>query len=513
MAEVFADLLRINLAVACAVAVVMAARLPVRRLFGARVAYGLWSLPPLAVLAMLVPARTLTVRVPAARLDMIDAPIAAEAASGRAPVDAGPMLAGLWLLGAAASLAWLAWRQAQFARAARAGTAGPAVVGVLRPRVVIPADFDQRYTPREQEVVLAHERTHLARRDPPVNALVALAACVNWFNPAVHVMGRWLRIDQELACDARVVAAYPKARRAYAEAMLKTQLAARPLPLGCHWSSHSLAHRVRLISRPAPGRARRLVGVACTVLLGAGGASAVWAARPPEVVMATEQTIAERMGPPRPPIPPRPPGPPRRPVPPSSPAWKSAGRLPGAAPIPTAAAIPPIPEAPAEQIRQAPSGSPIPPPDIRRLRIIHAVADRSQVQPGSAVRVVASTLSPDGAPLWADFTAFGSQRIFRKGAYERGGSRYSLFTSVVQDGERLKVTVSLGRQFRPELTGSIELAPGQTGVVKLPTGQDVVVTATVRPETPDEVEEGRQLTAYRDYFEGLRRRDSDERLG
>ncbi len=142
---------------------------------------------------------------------------------------------------------------------------------------------------------------------------------------------------------------------------------------------------------------------------------------------------------------------------------------------------------------------------MRRVRIIRAVADRSQVQPGSAVRVVASGVAPDGAHLWADFTAFGSQRLYRKGAYERGGSRYSLFTSVVQQGERLLVTVSLGRGFRPDQTGSIELLPNQTGVVRLPTGQDIVVTTSIRAETPDEIEEGRQLTAYQAMFEGMRR--------
>jgi hypothetical protein len=130
------------------------------------------------------------------------------------------------------------------------------------------------------------------------------------------------------------------------------------------------------------------------------------------------------------------------------------------------------------------------------MRIIHAVADRSSVHPGSAVRVVTSGLSPDGIRLWSDFTAFGSQRLYRKGAYERSGSRYSIFTSVVQEGERLRVTVSLGRTFRPELTGSIDLAPNQTGVLRLPTGHPIVVTATVRPETPDEVEEGRRLSAF-----------------
>ncbi len=120
----------------------------------------------------------------------------------------------------------------------------------------------------------------------------------------------------------------------------------------------------------------------------------------------------------------------------------------------------------------APALEPIRPPGrFHEPRITRAVADRSLVQPGSAVRVVASGLAPDGDPLWSDFTAFGSQRLYRKGAYERGGSRYSVFTSVVQEGQRLKVTVSLGKAFRPELTGTIDLLPNQTGILRLPTGQ------------------------------------------
>ncbi len=488
MTEALAVLLRVNLALAVAVAGVMVLRLPVRRLFGARIAYGLWILPPLAALAMLVPARVVTVRLAATAMETAETTLApATTVSMAAPFDVQPLLTGLWLAGALACLAWQTWRQVQFAHAARAGRAGPAVVGLLRPRVVTPADFAQRYTSAERDVVLAHERVHLERGDPAVNAALALLTCVNWFNPAAHVMSRWLKIDQELACDARVVATHPKARKAYAQAMLKTQLAARPLPLGCHWSSHPLAERVRLLTRPAPGRSRRLVGASLTVILGLGGAVSAWTLRPADIVTtfetspaAMEPATVERAAfspPPRPntPSPSRRPSKPRAPSPP---AEADIGAAPVLAQVESPAASPPL----------APSY------ELRRIRIIRAVADRSRVEPGSAVRVVATGMAPDGVALWSDFTAFGSQRLYRKGAYERGGSRYSVFTSVVQEGGRLKVTVSLGRAFKPELTGSIDLAPDQTGVLRLPTGQPMVVTATVRPETPEEIEEGRRMT-------------------
>lgn len=503
MTEALETLLRVNLALAVAITVVMAARLLVRRLFGARVAYGLWTLPPLAALAMLVPARVVTVTaptLPALVQPAGGAPLTQAAAMAAASFDPEPLLASFWLAGVVSSLAWLVWRQVQFARAVRAGQAGPAVVGVLRPRVVTPADFAQRYTPREREVVLAHEQTHLERGDPPVNAAVALLTCVNWFNPACHVMARWLRIDQELACDARVVAAHPRARKAYAEAMLKTQLAARPLPLGCHWSSHPLAQRVRLLSRPSPSRARRLVGVGLTLALGLTGAIGVWAARPAEFVLVSEAPPAPEA---RPAIVSPPPrankasSPPRQPAKPASPVAKLVET-----PVTDASPEPVLAQA---EIQAAPIPTTEPPPfaDLRRPRIIRAIADRSSVEPGSAVRVIASGMAPDGAPLWADFTAFGSQRLYRKGAYARSGSRYSLFTSVVQEGRRLRVTVSLGKAFRPELTGSIDLAPNETGILRLPTGQPMVVTALVRPETPEEIEEGRRLSDYAENAVGM----------
>lgn len=61
MSEVLAVLLRVNLALALATGLVLALRLPARLLFGARVAYGLWGLVPLAAIAMLAPARVVAI--------------------------------------------------------------------------------------------------------------------------------------------------------------------------------------------------------------------------------------------------------------------------------------------------------------------------------------------------------------------------------------------------------------------------------------------------------------------
>src|SRR5690606_36008933 len=103
---------------------------------------------------------------------------------------------------------------------------GPAVAGVLHPRIITPADFEERFEREERKVIIAHETIHLANNDARINAIIALLRCLCWFNPLVHVGAHLMRIDQELACDATVIERHPKSRAIYAAALLKAQLAA-----------------------------------------------------------------------------------------------------------------------------------------------------------------------------------------------------------------------------------------------------------------------------------------------
>jgi hypothetical protein len=163
------------------------------------------------------------------------------------------------------------------------------------------------------------------------------------------------------------------------------------------------------------------------------------------------------------------------------------------------------PRAAAHSARTAPDASPDPAlsaeaPSPPRNFKVHAIANRSAVEPGSAVRVLATMTDPDGVPLTTDLTAFGSQSAYRAGYYERTGSRYSLFTSVAQQDDRLLVTASLDRRFSPEVSGVANLASGETGKIVLGDGQVVTVTPWIRPETLREVEEGQRALRDRERF-------------
>jgi len=109
--------------------------------------------------------------------------------------------------------------------------------------------------------------------------------CVFWFNPLIYWAISRLRADQELACDAQVLARHAGARRSYANALLKTQLATESgwrMPVGCHWqSSHSLKERIVMLKRPLPGVSRRVLGIAGIAALIGTGSYAAWAAQTP----------------------------------------------------------------------------------------------------------------------------------------------------------------------------------------------------------------------------------------
>lgn len=266
--SLLADLLRANLAGACAVLAVLLARGTARRLVGPEMAYLLWAAPPLAMLAILMPAPTIDGAPPPDPLAM---------AIGDA---AGPGLA-LWTAGAIFSLLGMIRAQRRFVAAARAGRAGPALVGVIAPRVLMPPD-DGRYTAEERSVIRAHEREHVLRADPRAGALAAALQVLCWFNPLVHLGAHAMRLDQELACDAAVLRRRPRDRALYARTLLKTQLEAQRLPLGCRWPArglHPLEMRVALLR--APVRYEGLAGPLGITLALTAATLLAWNVQPP----------------------------------------------------------------------------------------------------------------------------------------------------------------------------------------------------------------------------------------
>lgn len=89
---------------------------------------------------------------------------------------------------------------------------GPALVGVLRPRIVLP-HWVLGMRPEDRRLVVTHEREH-ARAADPVMLTMAIAAvvCMPW-NAGLWYIRRNLQLAIELDCDRRVLERHPDLRR------------------------------------------------------------------------------------------------------------------------------------------------------------------------------------------------------------------------------------------------------------------------------------------------------------
>ena len=375
VADLLHALFESTVATSGAVALVLLLRRSLRNTFGAAVAYACWLVVPLAAIAVLLPPAAMQMPAQQALQVVIASSLADNTATTGVTIAPSPWMFALWLLGILFAVAWFVRQQNDFRhglgklrrhsdglQVADAVDGLPAAVGLLKPVIVLPSDFHVRYDNEQRNLLLAHERSHIVHGDLHANALATALRCIFWFNPLLHVAIRHFRHDQELACDLRVIARHPQSRRAYGEAMFKTQLATQALPVGCQWGySHPLKERIAMLRQPVPTRARWIIGTALVVALSSLTALTAWAAQPPA-------TVSPPPVPPAPPVAPAPPAPPAvanvpvPPMPPPIPSERVATQVEPTnvlpPPPPPAAPRPPLPPGKRPDVRVPPPPAP-----------------------------------------------------------------------------------------------------------------------------------------------------------
>jgi beta-lactamase regulating signal transducer with metallopeptidase domain len=287
--------------------VVLAIRAPVRRAFGAGVAYLLWLLPLARMILPPLPASwraTAAAPLPdsftpfAKAGDTITVLVVKPLGLGDAVAPAahhpslGMALAAVWVAGAAAFFLWHWIAHVRFCRRMLAhavpssafapgvrvieseAAAGPLAFGVVRRYVAFPRDFADRYDQDERASALAHELGHHARGDLVANWAALAMLAIHWFNPIAWRAFRAFRADQEMANDARVLHGRDAAfRHAYACAIVKSAHGGA-ISAACHLHTiHALKGRLKMLSTARKSRARMVSGgavVGVLVLTGLG---------------------------------------------------------------------------------------------------------------------------------------------------------------------------------------------------------------------------------------------------
>lgn len=121
----------------------------------------------------------------------------------------------------------------------------PFVLGILRPAIYLPSALQ----PWVREQCLAHEYTHIRRKDYLIKQLAFLLTCVYWFHPLVWLAFYLMTKDMEMSCDEFALRSTSlEDRKAYSETLLELSSETRcfagcPLAFG----ENSISARIKNI--------------------------------------------------------------------------------------------------------------------------------------------------------------------------------------------------------------------------------------------------------------------------
>jgi bla regulator protein BlaR1 len=108
----------------------------------------------------------------------------------------------------------------------------PGIFGIARPVLLWPEGISVRLEDAHLETILAHEVSHVHRRDNLAAAIHMFVEAVFWFYPLVWWLGMRLVDERERACDEEVLSA-GAGRQVYAESILKICEFCMSSPLPC----------------------------------------------------------------------------------------------------------------------------------------------------------------------------------------------------------------------------------------------------------------------------------------
>ncbi len=147
-----------------------------------------------------------------------------------------PVLAAIWLFGAAFMLVYMAASYLGLRK--KVGSAvplrenifrsdaarSPFVLGIFKPRIYLPFNLSEEAS----GYVIAHERAHIRRKDHILKPVGFLILAFHWFNPLIWVGYAVFCRDIELACDESVIKGLePEFRADYSEALLSLSVVRR----------------------------------------------------------------------------------------------------------------------------------------------------------------------------------------------------------------------------------------------------------------------------------------------
>ncbi|CAN5613989.1 hypothetical protein BH23PLA1_BH23PLA1_13980 [soil metagenome] len=183
--------------------------------------------------------------------------------------DCRPIETGRWP-GLVQDLAWSLGVSPKVGLAVCERLAAPVLLGIVRPVILLPPAALSGWSVEQLQMVLLHELAHVRRRDNLVNLLQRIIESLLFYQPAVWIVSRWVRLDREQCCD-RIVVEATNRPRAYAEALASMALPGLSTRYGVlAMADAPLVDRIRrilVVKDHAAGLSREVLAILAMILL------------------------------------------------------------------------------------------------------------------------------------------------------------------------------------------------------------------------------------------------------
>ena len=139
----------------------------------------------------------------------------------------------------------------------------PFALGLRNPKIYLPSNLADA-----QEYVIAHEQTHLARRDNLAKILGYVVLILHWFNPLVWLAFKLFVTDMEMSCDESVIRnSKEDIRKEYSRSLLELSIEKSTLGVPMAFAEGNPKERIKNVMKSNTKKIIGFAGLGAVILI------------------------------------------------------------------------------------------------------------------------------------------------------------------------------------------------------------------------------------------------------
>ena len=139
----------------------------------------------------------------------------------------------------------------------------PFALGLRNPKIYLPSNLADA-----QEYVIAHEQTHLARRDNLAKILGYVVLILHWFNPLVWLAFKLFVTDMEMSCDESVIRnSKEDIRKEYSQSLLELSIEKSTLGVPMAFAEGNPKERIKNVMKSNTKKIIGFAGLGAVILI------------------------------------------------------------------------------------------------------------------------------------------------------------------------------------------------------------------------------------------------------